>query len=156
MFKYARRSLRWPSSTVGSSANELDIAEGVDARVEQAADDSRGFVFDDDRGAWNEGAGLKVAAVVDRHFDELAGLRVEDGAAARRLRRVGLPSRRCGLALGRDRRGKQHYPTEDFNLDAGDDAAVKAAIFALECVAERRCIVAAIRAGRQCTAISWP
>jgi hypothetical protein len=64
---------------------QLDIAESVEAGVEEAADDSGGFVLGDDGGAGDDGSGLKVAAVVDRDLYELARIRVKNRPAARWL-----------------------------------------------------------------------
>ena len=38
-------------------AKEFNVAESVDAGVEETADDGRGFVLDNNGGAGNEGAG---------------------------------------------------------------------------------------------------
>src|SRR6266446_905352 len=107
---------------------ELDIAEGVDAGIEEAADDGRGFVLDDDCGAGDDGAGQQVAALVDRHVDELAGLGVEDRAMPRLGGDVGLGRWRGGGGFGRRWGGEEQYPAEDFDLDPRDDAAVEAAV----------------------------
>jgi len=50
---------------------------------------------------------------------------------------------------GRNRRREQQYPAQEFDLDAGDDAAVEAAILALEPFPERGRIIVAVGAGRQ-------
>ena len=56
------------------------------------------------------------------HFDEIAGLRVEDRARALRLRCMGFGSGwRVGVS-GRGRRGKERHPAEDFDLHTRDDA----------------------------------
>ena len=77
-------------------AKEFNVAERVDASVEQAADDGRGFILDNNGGAGNVGAGQQIAALVDRYLDELTGFGIEDGAAARGLGRMGLGRRRGG------------------------------------------------------------
>src|ERR1700730_458556 len=81
------------SALLSPPADELNVTEGVNAGVEGAADDGRGFVFDDDGGGGDHAAGQQVAALVDCPFDELAGLRVEDRARAPGLRRMELGSR---------------------------------------------------------------
>jgi len=61
----------------GSAAGQLDIAERVDARVKQPTDDDRCLVFDDGRGAGDQGGRAQFAQLVDGHFDESAGFGVE-------------------------------------------------------------------------------
>ncbi len=58
--------------TLTRAACELDVAERVDPRVEDAADDGRGLVFDDDGGAGDDGAGHQVASLVDRAIRTLS------------------------------------------------------------------------------------
>src|SRR5216683_2037575 len=70
------------------SAHQMNIAETIDARVEEAAHHGRGLVLGDDGGAGDAGAGLEVGAPMDRYLDRLAGRGVVDAAPALRLRRV--------------------------------------------------------------------
>ena len=69
----------------GHFENTWPIVEGIDLGVEEAGDDGRGFVFDDDGGTRDKGAGQEVAALVDRDLDEFAGFKIEDEADAHGL-----------------------------------------------------------------------
>src|SRR5262249_57560384 len=64
----------------GSSlvADELNIAEGVDAGVEARADDRRRLVFRDHRRAADTRSRRKIAPPINVHLPKLAGLAVED------------------------------------------------------------------------------
>src|SRR3984893_13073793 len=128
---------------------ELDIAECIDPRIEETADDGRGFVFDDDGRAGDEGPGQEVAALVDRHLNELAGFGVEDRARACGLRRVRLGSRLRRGRLRWDRGRKQQYPAQDLDLHPRDDAAVKTTVLVLERGAEQCRVIVMIISGRQ-------
>src|SRR5579863_2799131 len=73
---------------VGSpgTPRQLDVAEGVDPGVEEAADHGRGLVLDDDRWAGDDRTRRERGALVDRHLDEIRAVGVEHRAAARRRR----------------------------------------------------------------------
>src|SRR6516162_11241150 len=126
------------------AAGQLNIAESVDLRVEQAADDGRGLVFDDDGGAGDKGAGSEIAALVDRDFDKLAGLGVEDGADPRGLGRIGYWHRHCSRGFGWDRRREKQYPAQHLDFDTRDDTAVEPAVSLLEGVSQDARILVAI------------
>jgi hypothetical protein len=65
-----------------SSAGQLDVAVGVDGCGEEGGDYDGGFVFGDNGGAGDLGAGAQGVAVVDRDRDEFARFGVEDRAVA--------------------------------------------------------------------------
>ena len=114
------------------AAGQFDIAEGIDPGVEEAGEDGRGFVLDDDGGAGDERAGFEIPAFVDRYVDELAGFGVEHRAGASGSGRVWLGACCGGLDLHRAWRRKQQYPAEDFDLDPRDYATVETPIGFLE------------------------
>src|ERR1044072_589062 len=106
---------------------ELNIAEAIDGGVERWRDDGGGVVLGDDGRAFDARAGGEFGAVVDRRVDEGAGVWIEHGTA------------RGGLGLGFFQfggdgefafgwRGEREHPTENFDFDAGDRAAVETAI----------------------------
>ena len=65
---------------------EVDVAEWVDRRGEEAGDDGRGLVLDDDRGAGDMGAGANAStddprpAVLAVARDEFRHRGMHDGA----------------------------------------------------------------------------
>src|SRR6516225_3414596 len=131
------------------AAGQLDVAEAVDVCLEEAADDGRGLVFDDDGRAGDRGARLELPASVDCDFDELAGLGIEDLARSHGLRSIGFDGRRGSLAWRGRRGGEQQYPAEDLDLYTGDDAAIEAPIRLFESGAKGCCIVVVVGASRQ-------
>ena len=65
---------------MGLAEVQPEGGEDVDAGVKEPADDGRGFVFDDDGGAADQGARAQFAPLVDWHLDKFAGFGVEDSA----------------------------------------------------------------------------
>src|SRR5262249_51394906 len=117
----------------GSSlvADELNIAEGVDAGVEARADDRRGLVFRDHRRAANTRSRRKIAPPINVHLPKLAGLAVEDRPPRARFWLAWpLEGRAAKVAF----RGRAHgdNPAQYLDLDAGDGSTVKPAIGRLE------------------------
>src|SRR5215472_3062997 len=104
------------SLSKGSAAGQLDIAKAIDAGVEEAGDDGRSLVFDDDGGTADQGARAQLAPLVDRDLDEFAGFSVENRAGARGLGSIWLGCGCDGLALVRTRCGKEHHPAQHFDL----------------------------------------
>src|SRR5437867_3485374 len=84
-----------------SSPFQHDAATGVDGGVEGGCDEGGGLVLGDDGGAGEPGAGGKIGAPVDRHFNRIPGLRIEETAAAGLQRRIdSSDGTRGGGALG--------------------------------------------------------
>src|SRR5437762_12855159 len=113
------------SSINHPAPDHLDVAVGVDPRVEMAADHSRGLVLDDHGGAGNDRASGERGALMDRHFDEIGAVRVEHGTASRRRRAGTLRLGQRSAILLRYWAAQQQYPAQHLDLDPRDDPAIE-------------------------------
>src|SRR6516225_3372592 len=120
------------------SSAEFDVAEGVYARVKEPADDGGGLVFGDDSGTRDHRTGQEIAALVDSDVDELAGVRVEDRASARGLRRMRLGCGQWSGRFGGNGRRQEQHPAENLDLHTRNDPAVETAVGLLEGVVKDR------------------
>src|SRR6516164_6261662 len=90
-------------------ASERNIAELVDLRLEQATDDGGGVVLGNHRRTCDLCARREIAAPIDRHILELAGLRIEQWTP-RVCLRLARPHRHDTCELALRRRADRDHP----------------------------------------------
>src|SRR6202011_1854858 len=91
----------------------------------------------------------QIPALVDRDLDKFADLGVEHRTSAPGLGCMEVGGGQDSLTLGGTGCREKHDPAEDFDLNAGDDAAVEAAVSIFEGVAEACRVLIAVGAGRE-------